>query len=141
MHRVAHTRDGGTRDDIAVAAGDGLQVEGLNGRITESEKAAHEQQRPMGLVWNGADATVEQDGSWVCVHRVGWARAGPHHWDQPIQGAPPGGRCYPDEAEVPLPYQVPQLKPRLGQVASVPAGALSGPLSASVSARRLAVGR
>jgi hypothetical protein len=38
-------------------------------------------------------------------------------------------RCYPNEAEVPLPYQHPQLKLRLGQVASLPAGALSGPQS------------
>ena len=70
--------------------------------------------------------------------------------DGPERAPPPGsantgrssrGQCYLDEAEVPLPYQVPQLKPRLGQVASLPAGALSGPLSACVSARRLAVGR
>ena len=34
--------------------------------------------------------------------RVAWAGAGPHHRDQPIRGAPPGGRCHPDEAQVPL---------------------------------------
>ena len=43
--------------------------------------------------------------------------------------------------EAPLPYQVPQLKPRPGRVASPPAGALSGPPSACVSAGRPAVGR
>ena len=30
-------------------------------------------------------------------------------------GASPGSRCCPDEAEVPLPSQVPRLKPRPGQ--------------------------
>ena len=72
---------------------------------------------------------------------MGWqyAGAGPHHRDQPPRCAPPRG-C-PDEAELPLPYQIPQLKPRLGQAASLPAGALSGPLSACVLARCPAVGR
>ena len=75
-----------------------------------------------------------------CRRGVGWAGADPHHRDQPIRGASLG-QCYPDEAEVPLPYQVPQLRPRLGQAASLPAAALSGPLSVRVSARRPAVGR
>ena len=35
----------------------------------------------------------------------------------------PGGWCYPDETEGSLPPQVPQLKPRLGQAASLPADA------------------
>ena len=59
-------------------------------------------------------------------------------------GAPPGGRCSPDEAEVPLPSHIPQLKPRPGQAAPLPPGALSGPLSACVcvyAAGRPAVGR
>ena len=59
-------------------------------------------------------------------------RSGPPPPGSANTGRSSRGRCYPDEAEVPLPYQVPQLKPCLGQVASLPAGALSGPLSVCV---------
>ena len=59
----------------------------------------------------------------------------------PPPGPAKAGCSSRDEAEVPLPYQVSQLKPCPGQVASLPAGALSGPLSVCVSAIRPAVGR
>ena len=57
----------------------------------------------------------------------------PHHRDQPIRGAPPGGRCYPDEAEVPLPSRHLGLESR-----AMEAGGMGSDLSThrSLSFRR-----
>ena len=56
-------------------------------------------------------------GLWHGQWDNGMGRSGPPPPGPANTGRSSRGRCYPDEAEVPLPYQVPQPKPCLGQVA------------------------